>query len=74
VAAARDPFPFLPRGNALLRRVLLAELLGPPRSRRQAQDDGPAEGGAPGARDSAAEAGPSTGGGWPTPRVSGQEP
>jgi len=52
VAASRDPFPFLPRGPQLLRRVLLAELLGPPRSRQQvrrppapvtsAPDDAPA--------------------------------
>lgn len=35
MAKGRDPFPFIPQGHELLRRVMLAELLGPPRSRER---------------------------------------
>ena len=70
MAAARDPFRFLPRGSELLRRVMLAELLGPPRSRQQYLGMTPlTAGGEPTPDDQTTPSGDPVPGGDPPPRA-----
>ncbi len=70
MAAARDPFRFLPRGPELLRRVMLAELLGPPRSRQHNLGMRPASpGGEPTPDDQTSPGGDPVPGGDPPPRA-----